>query len=51
MCLLGIVQVVRGAISSKVDVMAVARSTVDDYRESGEIMSAGTIDRFSAKQV
>ena len=41
----------KSAISSKVDVMAVARSTVDDSREREEFMSACTIDRFSAKQV
>ena len=32
LCLPGNVQVVRGVILSKVDVMAVARSTVDDSR-------------------
>ena len=31
--------------------MAVVRSTVDDSSERGKFMSAGTIDRFSAKQV
>ena len=51
LCLLRIVQVVRDAIPSKVDVMAVARSTVDDSRERGEFMSAGAIDRFCSEQV
>ena len=50
-CLLGIVQVVRGAISSKVDVMAIARATVDDSREIVEVMSTGTMDKFLAKHV
>ena len=40
-----------GGISTKVDIMAVARSTVDDSRGSGEFMSVGFIARFSAKQV
>ena len=44
LCLLRIVQVVRGAISSKVDVMAVGRLTVDDSRERGEFMLAGSMD-------
>ena len=48
LCLLEFVQVVGDTISSKVDVMAVARSTVDDSRECGEFMTVGTIARFSA---
>ena len=51
LCLLGIVQVVRCAISSKVGVMAVARATVDDSREIVEIMSSGAMDKFSAEHV
>ena len=41
----------RGAISSKVDVMAIARATVDDSREIVEVMSTGTMDKFLAKHV
>ena len=44
LCLLGIVQLTRGAISSKVDFMTVARPTVDDSGERGEFMSGGTIN-------
>ena len=51
LCLLGIVQVVKDAISSKVDVRAVASATVDDSREIGEFMSADAMDSFSTKQV
>ena len=42
---------VRSAISSKVDVMAVVRSTVDASRESWGFMLACTTDRLSTKQV
>ena len=51
LCLLGIVQVVRAAASSKLDVMVVARATVDDSREIGEFMTAGAMNKFSAKHV
>ena len=52
LCLLGIVHVVRGATVSKVaTVIAVARLIVDISSERGDVMSIGSIVKFSARVI